>query len=85
MELPPKNSGRKRGNQQRQPERAYTQEVGYLAINITNCYSQEVMIGASPDGSADENPSVDAGDTGLIPGLGRSQVVWSTKPLHHSY
>ena len=30
-----------------------------------------------PGGSVVENPRADAGDTGLIPGLGRLHMLWS--------
>lgn len=87
MELP-KKSGRKGTSRDSLREPTYSEEVGYLAINITNCCSQEVWLDykpASPDGSVDENPSADAGDTGLTPGHRRSHVVWRTKLLRDNF
>ena len=37
------------------------------------------------DGPAAKNLPVTAGDTGLIPGLGRSHLPWATKPVGHNY
>ena len=33
----------------------------------------------SPGGRVDKNPPANAGDMGLIPGLGRFQMPWSNK------
>ena len=38
-----------------------------------------------PRGLVIENPLAYAGDAGLIPGLGRSHMPWSPKPVTHSY
>ena len=35
------------------------------------------LLGDFPGGSVVKNPPVNAGDTGLIPGLGRSHMPWS--------
>ena len=32
-----------------------------------------------PDGTADENPPANEGDTDSIPGLGRFHIPWATK------
>ena len=36
-----------------------------------------------PGGTLDKNPPANAGDTGLIPGLGRSHMPWSH--MCHNY
>ena len=36
-------------------------------------------MGDFPDGAVVKNPPASAGDTGLIPGLGRSHMLWSNK------
>ena len=36
-------------------------------------------------GAVVKNPPANAGNTGLIPGLGRSTCHRATKPLHHNY
>lgn len=38
-----------------------------------------------PGGSVAKNPPCNAGDTGLIPGSGRSHEPWDTKPMRHNY
>ena len=37
-----------------------------------------------PGGTVDKNPPANAGDTGSIPGPGRS-CCRATKPVHHNY
>ena len=37
------------------------------------------MQGGFPGGSMVKNPPVNAGDNGLIPGVGRSHIQWSSK------
>ena len=36
-------------------------------------------------GPAVKNPPANPGDTGLIPGPGRSHMPWATKPMHYNY
>ena len=43
------------------------------------------MLESSPDGPVVKNPPANAGDTGLIPGLGRSHMPGATKPVYHNY
>ena len=38
-----------------------------------------------PDGLVVKNPPANAGDMGLIPGLGRSTCYGTTKPMQHCY
>ena len=38
-----------------------------------------------PGGTVVKNPPVNAGDTGLIPGPGRSYMPQSTEPTHHNF
>ena len=38
-----------------------------------------------PGGSVDKNPPANPGDTGLIPGSGRSHMPWITKSMRHHY
>ena len=38
-----------------------------------------------PGGPVVKNPPANVGDTGLIPGPGRSHIPWVTKLVHHSY
>ena len=38
-----------------------------------------------PGDTVDENPPANAGDMGSIPGLGRSHMPQSTKPMCHSW
>ena len=38
-----------------------------------------------PGGAVVKNPSANAGDSGLIPGLGRSPGVGNGNPLQYSY
>ena len=38
-----------------------------------------------PGGAVVKNPPANAGDTGSIPGLGRSHMPRKTKPVHHNY
>ena len=38
---------------------------------------QKVKQGGFPGGAAVKNPPANSGDTGSIPGLGRSQMPWS--------
>ena len=38
-----------------------------------------------PGGLAVNNLLANSGDRGLIPGLGRSHMPWSNKPVPHNY
>ena len=38
-----------------------------------------------PGGPVVKSPPANAGDTGSLPGPGRSQVPWATKPVHRNY
>ena len=38
-----------------------------------------------PGGPVVKNPPANAGDTGSIPGLGRSYMPRATKPMHDNY
>ena len=42
-------------------------------------------MGDFPGGPVVKNPPANAGDMGLIPGLGRSHVLGATKPVCHNY
>ena len=42
------------------------------------------LLGGFPDGSAVKNPSANAGEGGLIPGLGRSTGEAKNNPLQYS-
>ena len=47
-------------------------------------YSKVININGFPGGSVAKNMSANAGDSGLIPGLGRSSGEGNGKPLHYS-
>ena len=39
----------------------------------------------SPGGTVGKYLPAIAGDTGLIPGLGRVSMLWATKPMRHNF
>ena len=51
----------------------------------TNQECWENRIQGFPGGSVVKNPPANAGDTDLIPGLGKSHMPRATKSVHHKY
>ena len=46
---------------------------------------KEKNFGGFPGGAVVGNPPANAGDTGSIPGPGRSHMPGATKPVRHNY
>ena len=51
----------------------------------TKTANQKTLVWGFPGGSGEKNPPASAGDTGSIPGWGRSYMPRTTKCVHHNY
>ena len=73
-------------------KKTYWQEARqYISIKNQNVDTTEVKYilkiddRGFPGGSVVKNPPANAGDTGLIPDLGRRHMPQATKPMCHNY
>ena len=66
----------------------YQKERQFDHTLSAKCLSRKSSLrlsGDFPGGSVVKNPPVKAGDTGLIPEMGRSHMPQNNKALHHNY